>query len=174
MCLFYDSRGKSGQPRAPCSHPSGCRAGEHEQSVPSAPARAPQIPESYLGTAPKPLLPREQRYRLAGGTLRGISASPVMPGMPEHLSVWLAVVFSCGKASDYPESPNRLCLAVSSAQALSSVFLPDANARSWLTCDELVKRVCSASRSNKLRLCPLNLSMAGTSAAVGATLVTWA
>ena len=131
---------------------------------------------------PKPLLPRERRYRLAQGTSARHFCLPSdawqqaawVPGMTGHLSIWLAVVFSCGKASDYPESPSGLCLAGSSAQALSSVLLPGADAHSRLTCDELAKRAHSASWSNKPRLCPLNLSVAGMSVAVGATLVTWA
>lgn len=144
-----------------------CRAGEHEQRAPS-PCKGTSDPQALpRQSPPRPLLP--------------CPGSPACPGMPgsrlhgsRHLGVWLAVVFSRGKASDYPESPNGLCLAVSSAQALSPVFLPGANARSRLTCDELAKRACSASRSDKPRLCPLNLSVAGTSAAVGAILVAWA
>lgn len=63
---------------------------------------------------------------------------------------------------------------VSLSVLLKPVFLLAADARSRLTCDELAKRAHSASQSAKPRLCPLNLSVAGTSAAVGATLVTWA
>lgn len=108
--------------------------------MPSPTARAPQIPE------PPKLLPPGRCPRLE--ELREAFVPPaaawqqqavLLPGMTGHLSVWLAADFSCGEASDYPESPKGLCLAVSSAQALPSVFLPGAGARWRLTCDQLAK-----------------------------------
>jgi len=186
ICAFFVTGGQvsaaEGFSLCPRPGPSGCRAGEWEQNVPSAPEAAPQILASCLGTAPP-----SPRFPGSRGTARleglGEAFLPPRdarqqavraPGMTGHLGAWLAVVCSCGKASDDPESPNGLCLAVSSAQALSSVFLPGADARWRLTRDELAKRARSASRSDEPRLCPLNLSVAGTRVAVGATLVTWA
>lgn len=60
--------------------------------------------------------------------------------------------------SDLPASPQGLCLAVSSAQALPSVLLPGAGARCRLTCERLAKRAGSASpaisRGFVLQTCP--------------------
>lgn len=87
-------------------------------------------PRPAQAQAPKPLVPQAAEIPPGWGDSAWHFGLPrdawqqveQVPGMTGNVSVWLAVVFSCGKASDYLVSPNGFCLAVSSAQALSLCF----------------------------------------------------